>query len=102
MGIEPPEPVTAQTRVQAGSDLLFSRVGDESVLLNLKSGVYFSLDPVGTLVWAEIIQGKALGEVQRSLFEQFAVDSDVIWADLVALVTDLVARDLVTLKRVEE
>jgi hypothetical protein len=96
------EPLTGHARAKASSDVLFSQVGDEAVLLNLKSGVYYSLDKVGSLIWAQIAQGKALGEIQMSLFEQFAADSDVIWADLAALVTDLAAKGLVTIKRVEE
>ena len=90
------EPITPLSRVQIDPDVLFSQVGDEAVLLNLKSGVYYSLDVVGALVWAEIAAGKPLGGIQESLTEQFAVTSDVIWADLTTLVEDLKAKGLVT------
>ena len=96
------EPLTGQARVQVSADVLFSQVGDEAVLLNLKSGVYYSLDPVGTLVWTKIARGERLGDVQKALFEQFTVDSDVIWADLATLVTDLTAKGLITILQVEE
>ena len=91
------EPITTRTRVQASPDVLFSQVGDEAVLLNLKSGVYYSLDRVGALIWAGVAGGGTLGEVHASLNQQFAVDSDILWSDLAALLADLSANGLVTM-----
>jgi hypothetical protein len=94
--------ISRNSRLKAAPDVLFSQVGDESVLLDLASGTYYSLDPVGTLVWAEIARGETAGGIHLCLIGQFSEDSDVIWADLVALITDLTAKGLVTIQRVEE
>jgi len=96
------EPITPVSRVNIDPEVLFSQVGDEAVLLHLKSGVYYSLDAVGALVWAEIAAGKPLGDIHVSLTEQFVADSDVVWADLKTLVEDLMAKGLVTVLQVEE
>lgn len=90
------EPITPLTRIQPSPDVLFSQVGDESVLLNVQSGVYYSLDRVGTVVWSGISGGESLGEIQAALERRFAAEIDVIWADLKALVSDLRANGLVT------
>lgn len=93
------EPITPQSRLEPSPDVLFSQVGDEAVLLDQKSGVYYSLDPVGTMVWTGIVGGESLGGIQLTVNERFSVDSDVIWADLVALVADLTAKGLVMFVR---
>jgi hypothetical protein len=45
-----------------------SRVGEETVLLHLGSGLYFGLDPLGTRIW----QGLEGGEDPRSISEGIA------------------------------
>lgn len=96
------EPLTPRTRIQSSPDVLFSQVEDESVLLNLRSGVYYSLDRVGTLIWSRIAAGESLGNIQAALRGQFEADSDVIWADLTSLVSDFGANGLITVLVGEE
>jgi len=90
------EPITPQTRLQPSPDVLFSRVGDEAVLLNLASGVYYSLDRVGALVWETMAGGGSLGDVQGTVYRQFSVEHDVLWADISVLVDDLHRNGLVS------
>jgi len=89
--------ITPLTRMQASPDVLFSPVGDEAVLLNVRSGVYYVLDRVGALVWTGIAGGEPLGEIQLSLHRQFEAEPDVIWADLAGLAEELTANGLVVI-----
>ena len=89
-------PITPQDRLHVSPSVLFSQVGDEAVLLDRDSGVYYALDVVGAMVWAAIVAGEPLGGIQLTVHRQFSVDLDVIWADLSALVSDLKAKGLVT------
>ena len=41
------------------------QVGDETVILDLASGTYFGLDPVGARIWALMGEGKTLAESAR-------------------------------------
>ena len=38
------------------------RVGDEAVLLNLESGIYFGLDGVGKRIWDSLNEGLTVRE----------------------------------------
>ena len=38
-------------------DVVFENFGDEVILLNLKSGRYYSLDPIGMVYWDYLVQG---------------------------------------------
>ncbi len=96
------EPITPRTRLQPVPDVLFSRVGDEAVLLNVKSGMYYALDQIGVLVWTWSVEGQALGEIQAALSQQFVVELDVLWADLLALVRVLGENGLVTMSHARD
>src|SRR5271154_5211064 len=44
-------------------DVVFEHFGDEIVLLNLQSGNYYSLDPIGMFYWEFLSQGVPSGEI---------------------------------------
>ena len=46
---------------------LFQELQGEAVLLNLKSGVYFGLDPVGTRIWELFAKHDRLPEIARTV-----------------------------------
>ena len=46
--------MNAQTRFTVSSQAISRAVGDETVILDLESGAYFGLDPVGAQLWALI------------------------------------------------
>ncbi len=85
------------SRVRVNDDVLFQELQGETVLLNLNSGVYFGLDPVGTRVWHLIVEKEQLAEVARSIAAEFDVSEEQCAADLLALVTKLESRGLVTI-----
>jgi len=68
----------------------------ETVLLNLKSGVYYGLDAVGTRVWQLLMQGCTIASVRDTMIEEYDVAPDVLNADVLRLVGDLRDRGIVT------
>ena len=73
-------------------------VGNETVLLDLSSGIYFGLDGVGKRIWESIDEGLSLGETAAAIAAEFEVEETQAQADLIAFTTDLVARGLLTQK----
>ena len=71
-------------------------VDDETVLLDLESGMYFGLDGVGQRIWECIRDGQTLGEIAALIAAEYEVDEHTAFADLVEFVTDLVERGLLT------
>ena len=90
-------PPTLATRVRVNDDTLFQDLQGEGVLLNLKNGVYFGLDPVGTRVWQLIETRGVLSEVLAVLLDEFDVPEQRCTDDLLALVTEMETQGLVTL-----
>jgi hypothetical protein len=67
----------------------------ESVVLNLDSGVYFTLDMTGTAVWERIDGATSLEEIGRGLCEQFEITVEQAQRDLLELTQTLLDEVLV-------
>ena len=86
--------LTLQTRVSVPKDVLFHKVEDEMVLLNLANGKYFSLDDVGTTMWSLIAEQGNLGAVHQALLKEYEVDPQRLEQDLLSLADKLVQNEL--------
>jgi hypothetical protein len=87
--------MTSYTSVQPGADVIFRDLGGEAVLLDLASGRYFGLNPVGTRIWMLLAEGATIDAVVAALSHEFDGDAAAIARDVDELVTELAARGLV-------
>jgi Coenzyme PQQ synthesis protein D (PqqD) len=94
MGIELP---TLGSRVEINDDVLFQPLQGEAVLLNLKSGIYFGLDPIGTRIWQLFSANNVLSGIAETIVEEYDVTPEQCKADLLALVSELEKQGLVKL-----
>ncbi|MEX2459227.1 MAG: PqqD family protein [Actinomycetota bacterium] len=85
-----PEPI------RIADDVVFEVLDGETVVLNLTSGEYHTLNGSGTRAWQLIEEHGDLDRVRAAMAAEFDVDEDRLAADLDALVRDLVERRLVT------
>ena len=69
-------------------------VGDETVLLDLSSGIYFGLDGVGKRIWETVSEGRSLAETATVITSEFEVDDAQAQADVIEFAKDLVERGL--------
>ena len=69
-------------------------VGDETILMDLSSGIYFGLDGVGKRIWETISDGQNLVEVAAVISSEYEVDEDRAQADVIEFVSELVERGL--------
>jgi hypothetical protein len=76
-------------------DVIFTPVDGDTVLLHLRSGIYYSLDPVGTMIWEQLSESTTLAQVCSAVCDRFAVSAEEAWGDLSALVCHLKAEQLV-------
>jgi hypothetical protein len=69
-------------------------VDDETVLLDLESGMYFGLDGVGQRIWQSVTEGKTLAEIAGVISAEYEVDEDQALADILDFTSNLVERGL--------
>lgn len=73
--------------------------GNTTVLLNPKSGEYYTLDTVGSRAW-QLCDGKrTISEMAMMLSQEFDAPPDVIECDILELVKDLLDEGLVDAAR---
>jgi len=73
----------------ASSNLIWRIVDDEALILDLSSGVYFSLNPVATEVWQGLQAGKPLARIVAEIAEIYGTAEDVVRNDMDQFVEEL-------------
>lgn len=81
--------------ITLSEDVVARELGDETMLLDLASGTYFGLNPVGGRFWQLLEEGLNTVEARDRLLEEFEVDADVLDADLTSLLEELAAKGLI-------
>jgi hypothetical protein len=69
----------------------------EAVVLNLGTGIYFGLNPLGARIWELIQKPTKVGDVLDELLKEYKVDPSECQADLLAFLSQLRSQDLVKL-----
>jgi Coenzyme PQQ synthesis protein D (PqqD) len=74
-------------------------VGDEAVLLNLKTEQYLGLDSVSSRIWQVLTGGGSVQSAYETLLAEFDVDPERLRTDLGEFVQELVQFGLVEPKQ---
>ena len=84
------------TKLKIPTHVMSRLVGDETVLLNLETGLYFGLDGVGQVIWESVSAGENLGSAVATIVASFDVEQDQAAADVLAFAGTLVERGLLS------
>lgn len=83
-------------RIVPHPDVVFREVEGEVVLLNTVTGQYFSLDAVGSRIWALLgTTGTSRAALETALLDEFDVTETQLRGDLDALLKELSAHALI-------
>lgn len=88
-------PLSFTERVTIAPDVLFRSVGDEAVLLNLKTELYLGLDPVGTRIWTVLQESASVQEAFDKLLGEYEVDAPKLRADMEEFLAQLKDQQLI-------
>jgi hypothetical protein len=81
-------------KVEVPAEVVWQRVEDQVVLLELSDGEYFALDEVGSQIW-ELLQGcDDVHALPAQLEQIFEADEATLRRDLAELIDKLVDADL--------
>ncbi|WP_173012800.1 PqqD family protein [Niveispirillum sp. SYP-B3756] len=88
--------ITSETRIsQASPPPLFSEVDDEVVMLDVISGCYYNLDPVGSDIWKRLQNVMSVGELCAALQRDYNADAETIQHDVIPWLDQMLERDLI-------
>ena len=77
------------TAVQAEKEVIFAELGSEISLLNIKTGMYYTLNSVGASIWSQIQQKTTLAVIKKELLDEFDVEEQKCELDLIRIVKEM-------------
>ena len=89
------QPIDINSKVSISDSVLFRKLDEESVLLNLDNEMYYGLDKVGTSMWVALESSESISLAHRQLLAEYDVDSDQLRSDLIELVRSLLEHKLI-------
>lgn len=88
-------PLSLDDVVRASRAQISSRLGEDTVILELDDGVYYGLDDVGSRVWELLKEPRAVRELRDAVVAEYDVDAERCAADLLGLLSEMAERGLV-------
>ena len=76
-------------------DIAWRRIGDESVVLDLKSSDYYSLNETAALLWETLGEGLTPEKAVERLCEEFDAEPDAVRKDVEAALAELLSERLI-------
>lgn len=81
--------------VVAGSEQISSQLDDEAVILALRDGVYYGVNPVGARVWALVQTPRTVEEICSTIQSEYDVEAARCERDVIDLLHRLEGSGLV-------
>jgi hypothetical protein len=82
-------------KVSICADVVSEVADGEVVLLDLKRGVYYALDPVGSRFWGLLERGLDVPQARASLLSEYHVSAEQLERDLDQLLGELSGQGLI-------
>jgi len=83
------ESVKKARRYKHAPHTAWRRVDDETIILDLNSSVYYSLNDTGSLIWERLEKGAEPESIAAELCAEFSVQPDAASRDIAQIVASL-------------
>jgi hypothetical protein len=90
--------LTPNSTIVVNKDVVSCDLVDEVAILNLKTGIYYGLDPVGARIWNLIQQPREIKEIIQTLLNEYEVEENRCQDDLIELIEQLSEKKLIKIK----
>jgi Coenzyme PQQ synthesis protein D (PqqD) len=87
--------ISLDSIVTVAADQISCDLDGEAAILNLKSGTYHGLDPVGATVWSLLAAPITVREIADAMLTRYEVDRARCERDLIELLGKLAERGLI-------
>jgi len=90
--------ISLQTVAVATQNQVSCDLAGETVILNLDSGIYFGLDPVGTRAWELLQEAMSINDLCEVLLQEYDVEPEQCQQDVLALLERMVREGLLEIR----
>lgn len=91
------EKITLSSVVQRNTDMLFSKMDEEVVMLSIQNSEYYGLNEIGSTIWEMIEKPVQVETLMLQLMEEYEVERRQAESDILALLNDLYNKKIVHL-----
>lgn len=86
--------ISNDTKFKTTENIAWRNVNDEIVILNLKSGEYFTLNDVGQVIWTAITDEKNVEEIKMKIIDEYDVSKEKATGDIMQFITGMIEEGL--------
>jgi hypothetical protein len=90
--------ISDRSTIVVTKDQVSCDLSGEAAILNLKTSVYFGLNTVGASIWKLIQEPRKVSEIRDAIVEEYDVEPGLCEADLLALLQELLDKELIEVK----
>ena len=87
--------ISTNTQVKASNDQVSCELAEETAILDMKTGIYYGLDPVGARIWELIQQPTAVSDVVAQILDEYDAEEEQVTQDVILLLSQLQERELI-------
>lgn len=89
--------IASKTLISKTDNCVGVQLGNESVLMSIEKGEYYSLDPIGSRIWELLQTPKAFEQLCMQLEQEFNVDPDKFKDDVEGFLNELITEKFIDL-----
>ena len=91
--------ISPETLVVAVKEQMSTSLGEEAVILQLKKGVYYGLNPLGARIWELLKEPRTVRDIKEVILAEYEVGPEQCEQDLLRLLKELAAHGLIEVRR---
>jgi len=90
--------LSRSTKIVVSKDVVSCDLGGETAMLDMKEGIYYGLNEMGTIIWEYIQEPITMQEIVNKILYEYEVDEETCFSDLVELIDQMLENKLVEVK----
>ena len=87
--------LSRSSKIVVSKDVVSCDLGGETAMLEMKEGVYYGLNEMGTVIWELIQEPITILELVDIILKDYEVDEETCFMDIVELIDQMVENKLV-------
>lgn len=90
--------ICANSRVAANPELLSTELDGETVMMDVESGQYYTLNGIGSRIWRDLSDPIDVATLCGNLEEEYDASSDVIRQDVLRFLSHMLEKRLIRIE----
>ncbi len=87
--------LSRSSTIVVSKDVVSCDLSGETAMLDMKEGVYYGLNEMGTIIWEFIQEPVTIQEIVNNILEEYEVDEETCYGDVVELLEQMLENKLI-------